>query len=1041
MATDAENTIIIGSDDESDNDDVVLIKEEIEVDSDDVIFLSETKAPPKLENVATSVPSTPCEAKPLTRSLSISTGTGKLSLQDDSDSSNLSLNDIPQLTDLQTNSVNPLDLSAKSCDTTSQSKLVTMTMQDLSVPQHGSDNVLQNQSVQAHSSVDLFDSTDNGKDSSSICRYSFASLNSLCNSGSSKSLPLLPSGDSNMQVFTNKDSVTGVASNSNVGCETNQGFNLNLDIRTSQDTMQLSNSSNQFTTVISTSSTRVSPFSMLFSDQSNGMVTVPVAHSNKLTSDDPYATSHFLLSSLDKCWQQVPIGGNNTALTSSSADLGANVFQSTSQTSPGVQHSGVVTTQASSDAFQCVTSSSSLWLQHSTISTIDLSGQNPALVQNVQSPPMDLTLVKHTSDSGSDAGSGSMTVSSAKSSVTPVILCGAPTSSPPSGSVTNVPAASTFSSLSDNLSPKSGLQANKLDDLNNSNASTPDANQSQFMFQMYNPLTLPHSMQQPNLSKSPAVTTSKDNAKASITRSSSKSNMARSFSPTHGSFSLPLKKQRRQCSSEFYVNVCTSCKVSPTGETFSKCPNGHAVCPECLKERVKLVLAGKTKECVKCLNRSCDSFYAISELKMSLPPMVVEILEDKLDQDYVDYISDMMLRKASSDTDSDDLDSMETRERESRKRGEYPSYWSDMEESDVNKNGYEMVPLEENSPEYENVVFKFFESMVDHNVEITDVYRVQNPIQWKYFTVRKTEMLQENQGYGGVAEEQLFHGTSLSVVEAICRKGFDWRVCGKHGTLYGQGSYFARNASYSHQYTDLKQGQRTPRRSSLTFAPLMSMGPGFPNPLLVPSVPSFNMCPHRNIRPSLSLRLVNRYTYLQTPTSSSSSTPSTSSSSSSASSMLMQPSPSGSSGHQAGTSPGLSGPTFMPILSASRQNLNSPSVSGQPVTKKFQVLPKPVPVKNIFGLPSNQMFSETLQQDVPKARMFLARVLVGKFVGGSPKLRKPPPLCPKEDPYGKCYDSCVDDVNNPKIFVIFDSNQAYPEYLIEYSYVQDSPKY
>lgn len=87
------------------------------------------------------------------------------------------------------------------------------------------------------------------------------------------------------------------------------------------------------------------------------------------------------------------------------------------------------------------------------------------------------------------------------------------------------------------------------------------------------------------------------------------------------------------------------------------------------------------------------------------------------------------------------------------------------------------------------------------------------------------------------------------------------------------------------------------------------------------------------------------------------------------------------------------------------------------------------------------MFSETLQQDVPKARMFLARVLVGKFVGGSPKLRKPPPLCPKEDPYGKCYDSCVDDVNNPKIFVIFDSNQAYPEYLIEYSYVQDSPKY
>ena len=50
-----------------------------------------------------------------------------------------------------------------------------------------------------------------------------------------------------------------------------------------------------------------------------------------------------------------------------------------------------------------------------------------------------------------------------------------------------------------------------------------------------------------------------------------------------------------------------------------------------------------------------------------------------------------------------------------------------------------------------------------------------------------SEMIQDAGGFSSVAERSLFHGTSSSAVEAICRKGFDWRLCGKHGTLYGQG--------------------------------------------------------------------------------------------------------------------------------------------------------------------------------------------------------------------------------------------------------------
>lgn len=59
--------------------------------------------------------------------------------------------------------------------------------------------------------------------------------------------------------------------------------------------------------------------------------------------------------------------------------------------------------------------------------------------------------------------------------------------------------------------------------------------------------------------------------------------------------------------------------------------------------------------------------------------------------------------------------------------------------------------------------------------------------------------------------------------------------------------------------------------------------------------------------------------------------------------------------------------------------------------------------------------------------MFLARVLVGEFtVGRSSYVR--PPLKDNQN----FYDSCVNSSSNPSIFVIFEKQQVYPEYLIEY---------
>jgi len=63
--------------------------------------------------------------------------------------------------------------------------------------------------------------------------------------------------------------------------------------------------------------------------------------------------------------------------------------------------------------------------------------------------------------------------------------------------------------------------------------------------------------------------------------------------------------------------------------------------------------------------------------------------------------------------------------------------------------------------------------------------------------------------------------------------------------------------------------------------------------------------------------------------------------------------------------------------------------------------------------------------------MFFARVLVGRSAVGRTDYRTPPPLDPS-DHYGRCFDSCVNRPMDPSIYVIFNSAQCYPEYIIEY---------
>lgn len=65
-----------------------------------------------------------------------------------------------------------------------------------------------------------------------------------------------------------------------------------------------------------------------------------------------------------------------------------------------------------------------------------------------------------------------------------------------------------------------------------------------------------------------------------------------------------------------------------------------------------------------------------------------------------------------------------------------------------------------------------------------------------------------------------------------------------------------------------------------------------------------------------------------------------------------------------------------------------------------------------------------------KKYMYQARVLTGEYCLGSGGLIIPPPKS-TADPTN-LYDSVVDNINSPKMFVIFNDIQAYPEYLITF---------
>lgn len=194
----------------------------------------------------------------------------------------------------------------------------------------------------------------------------------------------------------------------------------------------------------------------------------------------------------------------------------------------------------------------------------------------------------------------------------------------------------------------------------------------------------------------------------------------------------------------------------------------------------------------------------------------------------------------------------------------FPEYW---DKTQILPTGHKCISLQSSLSEYKEIHDLFCQTM--KGFDILKIERIQNKAVWEAFQLHKTQLKDKNNGQQ-VTEKKLFHGTNPSLVDTICSTNFDWRVNGVNGTVYGQGSYFARDAKYSHSYT------------------------------------------------------------------------------------------------------GTSDVRFM----------------------------------------------------------FVSRVLVGEYTKGRPEYRRPPS---KDGGNVNLYDSCVDDVTNPSIFVVFEKQQIYPEYVLQYS--------
>ncbi|ESO85814.1 hypothetical protein LOTGIDRAFT_167793 [Lottia gigantea] len=128
-----------------------------------------------------------------------------------------------------------------------------------------------------------------------------------------------------------------------------------------------------------------------------------------------------------------------------------------------------------------------------------------------------------------------------------------------------------------------------------------------------------------------------------------------------------------------------------------------------------------------------------------------------------------------------------------------PSNWSHTPNEDI----YSHFRVEELNPTSEEYL-SIKQSIVSGNnvvKNISSIKRIENVELWTAFCAEKAILDRKLQR--DVPIQRLYHGTENSIIEAICRQGFDCRLSGSRvGHLYGKGGYFGINCDVSCNYCD-----------------------------------------------------------------------------------------------------------------------------------------------------------------------------------------------------------------------------------------------
>ncbi|KAG8508533.1 LOW QUALITY PROTEIN: Protein mono-ADP-ribosyltransferase PARP14 [Galemys pyrenaicus] len=119
---------------------------------------------------------------------------------------------------------------------------------------------------------------------------------------------------------------------------------------------------------------------------------------------------------------------------------------------------------------------------------------------------------------------------------------------------------------------------------------------------------------------------------------------------------------------------------------------------------------------------------------------------------------------------------------------EIPAHWTDMRQQNIR-----VVGLPPGHPEYNFVARRFHQTCADFMIE--KIERIQNPVLWNSYQTKKKTMDAKN--HHVINERLLFHGTDADSVPHVNCNGFNRSCAGKNAVIYGKGTYFAINASYS----------------------------------------------------------------------------------------------------------------------------------------------------------------------------------------------------------------------------------------------------